>query len=366
MSQHKAIDLTGTGQAATRIKRKLTPEDRRSQIASNRAIESLLANRLIKAQKTENDNKTASSSSGIRTHTPVDVPDVEWWDKAVYDDPSLITHLIEHPIPIKGFLKDTDTAEQKVMLTEEERRKLRKLRNQEKLREFQDKIKMGLIPPPPPKIKMKNLMLVLGNEQVAEPSAIEQSVRSQIQQRLEDHLRRNEEKKLSPEARRQKTISKWTNSTDSHMYVSVFIVPSKAVTGKIKFKINKSGEELHLGGFFLDIGIESIPSLIVAMGSRKSIKRFDKTLLKRIDWVSGGVVADDDNDDEEEDKEQKEDGGGICHRIFHGSQPHETKLPRWSYLVVKDMETARSFVTDKKCSHFFDMALRFRDDKLDV
>jgi len=377
MSQHKAIDLTGTSTASIRFKRKITPEEHRFQKASNRAMEALLADRLFKAQKTESsDKKDDSTSSGLQPRTVIETPDFEWWDKQVFMNPEHITHLVEHPIPILGILgrqNKHDETEQKVMLTEEERRKLKKLRNQEKVREFQDKIKMGLIPPPPPKIKMKNLMCVLGSGQVAEPSAIEQSVRAQVDQRLADHIRRNEERKLTPEARREKIMAKWTN--DDSLHVSVFLVTGN-VTNKIKFKINKSGEELHLGGFFLNSQSReprapvssSLPSIIVAMGSRKGIKRFDKTLLRRINWIAGDTSMDapeDEADDDDDDETQSPECQG-CRRIFHGTQPLDSKLPRWSYLVIKDEATARSFLSEKKSMHFWDMALRFRDDKLDV
>lgn len=37
---------------------------------------------------------------------------------------------------------------------------------------MQDKIKLGLMKPPPPKVKMSNLMRVLGPEAVADPSRV--------------------------------------------------------------------------------------------------------------------------------------------------------------------------------------------------
>lgn len=374
----------------------MTPHERRAVIASDKAIDDLLQSRL-KSSKSE-DIESKSTSSGLaapRGHAiECSVPEMEWWDTLVVNDPASISHLIEHPVPLMGtkgnMPKQVVTKNVEAMLTEEERRKLKKLRNQQKVQEFQDKIKMGLIPPPPPKVKMKNLMRVLGSEQVAEPSAIEQSVRAQVEQRLADHLRHNEERKLTPEARREKNIAKWTKAIDSsqRIHVSVFLV-FKPIHNKIKFKINKSGEELHLGGFFLHCTIpkENVkdqketptsfyPSLIVAEGSLKAIKRFDRTLLKRINWSNpdssaeplGDMQDEEEDDDDDETDQRHKSMDGICRMIFRGIESVDSpnRLKRWSYLHVRDLATVESFLTEKNSMTYWDMALRYRDDKLDI
>ena len=40
--------------------------------------------------------------------------------------------------------------------------------------------RLGLIPPDEPKVKMSNLMRVLGNEQVLDPTKVEAQVRAQM------------------------------------------------------------------------------------------------------------------------------------------------------------------------------------------
>ena len=392
MSRHRAIDLTSSSDRGLDKKRRMTPYEKRAQVASDDAIEKLLQSRLKSSKSEEIEMKSSSSGlSAPRAHLlDHEVPSIEWWDDLVQTDPSSISHLVEHPVPLMGIKakvpKQVVTQNVEAMLTEEERRKLRKLRNQQKVQEFQDKIKMGLIPPPPPKIKMKNLMRVLGSEQVAEPSAIEQSVRAQVEQRLTEHIRRNEERKLTPEARKEKNIAKWTKSIDNNhrIHISVFLV-FKQINNKIKFKINKSGEELHLGGFFLHCTIprESktddktsasfYPSLIVAEGSQKSVKRFDRILLKRINWTNSEQTNEDiddvdDEEDEEDNESQVSGGGGVCRRIFRGIETSDcpTRLKRWSYLHVRDLATATSFLTEKNSMTYWDMLLRYRDDKLDI
>lgn len=49
----------------------------------------------------------------------------------------------------------------------------------------QDLIRQGLLEAPQPKIKISNMMRVLGAEATADPTAIEQEVRRQVQERAQ-------------------------------------------------------------------------------------------------------------------------------------------------------------------------------------
>jgi U4/U6 small nuclear ribonucleoprotein PRP3 len=95
-------------------------------------------------------------------------PEVEWWDMALLpdggsyedidkaiewvtaSDDSLITHLIQHPIPIPAP-GDKKQPERGLMLTKKEQKKMRRQRRQAELEDKRDRQKMGLLPPDPPK-----------------------------------------------------------------------------------------------------------------------------------------------------------------------------------------------------------------------
>ena len=49
------------------------------------------------------------------------------------------------------------------------------------------------------KVKMSNLMRVLGNEAVLDPTKVEATVREQMAKRLANHEKMNAERKLTPE-----------------------------------------------------------------------------------------------------------------------------------------------------------------------
>lgn len=60
-----------------------------------------------------------------------------------------------------------------VHLTQKEKKRLRKIKRVEKEKDKQERVKLGLLPPPIPKIKLSNYMKVLGKEAIADPSRVE-------------------------------------------------------------------------------------------------------------------------------------------------------------------------------------------------
>lgn len=50
---------------------------------------------------------------------------------------------------------------------------------------MQDLIRQGLLEPPKPKVKLSNMMRVLGSEATADPTAVEAQVRQQMEDRAQ-------------------------------------------------------------------------------------------------------------------------------------------------------------------------------------
>lgn len=166
---------------------------------------------------------------------------MEWWDAAflpnkTYEDivngqakieteDSLITHYIQHPVPIEPPNDAAHAASSKprpLMLTTKERKKLRRQRRRELLKEKQDKIRLGLLPPDAPKVKLANMMRVLGQEAVLNPTEVEMKVRQQVAERLQGHLDMNEERKLTPDERKAKEQKKKDEDIAKGIHVSLY------------------------------------------------------------------------------------------------------------------------------------------------
>lgn len=184
------------------------------------------------------------------------VPDVEWWDieylpkdkraavdkfgflkpKSRKEDPELTIayadmkikycgtmHVIEHPARVNLVVKrDEEPVVLPLMLTAAERKKIRRQNRADREKEKQDKIALGLLPPPEPKVKLSNMMRVLADQAVADPSAIERKVREQVAQREKNHEMRNLARKLTPEERREKKLRKIKEDAAGDIHVAVF------------------------------------------------------------------------------------------------------------------------------------------------
>lgn len=164
----------------------------------------------------------------------------EWWDAGflpnkTYDDikdgqarietGTLITHYIQHPVPIEPPNEAAHAASAKprpLMLTTKERKRLRRQRRAELLKEKQDKIRLGLLQPDAPKVKLANMMRVLGQEAVLNPTEIEMKVRQQVADRLQGHLDHNAKTKLTQEQRKAKESKKKEEDVAKGIYVSLY------------------------------------------------------------------------------------------------------------------------------------------------
>lgn len=107
-------------------------------------------------------------------------PEIEWWDEGLVDsttydaidDPSklklrtedsIITEFIQHPVALEPPQDRLTPVAKPMYLTTKEQAKLRRQRRMAELKEMQAKIRLGLVPAPPPKVKKGNLMRVLGD-----------------------------------------------------------------------------------------------------------------------------------------------------------------------------------------------------------
>lgn len=85
---------------------------------------------------------------------------------------------------------------------------MRKQRRQQELQDHRDRVKMGLIPPDPPKVRLANLMKVLTNDAIQDPTRVEARVRREVAMRKHNHDKMNNERRLTDEQRREKIETK--------------------------------------------------------------------------------------------------------------------------------------------------------------
>ena len=225
-------------------------------------------------------------------------PEIEWWDEGlvagkdysginnpanikIYSEDTIVTKYIQHPILIEPPQEKNMPPPKPMYLTPKEQAKLRRQRRMADLKEQQAKIRLGLEPAPPPKVKKGNLMRVLGEEAVKDPTAVEARVNREIAERLQKHLDTNEERKLTKEERHEKLAMHQETDASKGIYSAVFKIDNLA-NGRHRFKISKNAEQQALTGICI---LHPKFNLVVVEGGIHSMRAYKKLMLNRIDWT---------------------------------------------------------------------------------
>ncbi|GAC99641.1 hypothetical protein PHSY_007244 [Pseudozyma hubeiensis SY62] len=253
-------------------------------------------------------------------------PEIEWWDENLLDagtyDPvpdslsvdqmltsppqgvllfgssSPIDGYVQHPIPIPSPSDSNTVQARGLMLTKREQRKLRRQRRAAAQQDKRDRIKMGLLPPEPPKVKLSNLMRVLTSEAVSDPTKIEARVRREIAARAEAHERHNADRKLTPDQRREKLELKKFRQEDQGLACQVYKV-RHLISGRHKFKVKRNALDHALTGVVV---FGEKMALIVVEGSEKALKKYKRLMTVRIDWTDPGSEREESEDEKDQDK----------------------------------------------------------------
>ncbi|CAL3962529.1 hypothetical protein PZA11_000340 [Diplocarpon coronariae] len=270
-------------------------------------------------------------------------PDIEWWDEGLVDeksydnidDPkklkidsidSIITEYIQHPVLLEPPQEKNMPAPKPMFLTKQEQAKLRRQRRMADLKETQAKVRLGLEPAPPPKVKKGNLMRVLGEEAVKDPTAVEARVNREIEARLQTHIETNEERKLTKEQRHEKLAKNQENDAAKGIHIIVFKIDTLA-NGSHRYKIGINADQMALTGICL---LHPRFNLVIVEGGEHSIRKYRKLMMQRIDWtensptrIKEGTKAADLQDwlkAEDEKGELKDISLNKCVIVFEGEQ----------------------------------------------
>ncbi|KAH8892078.1 PRP3-domain-containing protein [Thozetella sp. PMI_491] len=303
-------------------------------------------------------------------------PDVEWWDEGIcgknydtlddvatlkIDTPdSIITELVQHPVLIEPPQDALAPAPKPMYLTPKEQKKLRRQRRMAEMKEHQAKQRLGLEPAPAPKVKKSNLMRVLGEEAVKDPTAVEARVNREIEERYHKHLDANEERKLTKEQRHDKLAANQEKDAAKGIHLLVFKIGNLA-NGQHRYKISINAEQLALTGVCI---VHPKFSLLVVEGGEYSINKYKKLILNRIDWTENVPSRPRDGnqgtvrqwlDASDENGNLRDLSHNYAQLLFEG----ETKaraFRKWSSKVCETDSEAREALARAKVDNFWIMA----------
>ena len=298
---------------------------------------------------------------------------------------------VQHPVPVLPHISTPIEPNKPpvLMLTKEERKKLRRQVREERNKLLQDQIRMGLIKPPPPKIKISNMMRVLKDAAVADPSLIEARIKAETARNIQKSKERNEALKLTPEEREERNKKKLCAHEASGPECAVYRLGDSWIRDKqARYKIDINSKQLYLSGTAISVrhtdsllGGKGLCVLIIE-GGKKAVNKMNSLLMRRINWhrlaqeAAENAKDEMDTDDEDSEDEENEDDvndprnikshgagpGGECELVWRGTVPKRFFVQSGSdfgsglrFEECKTTIVARKVLENKGLSHFYDV-----------
>ncbi|CAB1334522.1 unnamed protein product [Coregonus sp. 'balchen'] len=308
-------------------------------------------------EKLQTEIAQAAKKTGIQASTKLalfapkkmlgdgQVPIIEWWDSYIL--PSNIdlstetnfaamelfgvTNLVEHPAQISP----------PVYLTKKEQKKLRRQTRREGQKELQEKVRLGLMPPPEPKVRISNLMRVLGTEAVQDPTKVEAHVRAQMAKRQKAHEEANAARKLTTEQRKEKKVKKLKEDLSLGVHIAVYRIRNLHNPAK-KFKVEANANQLYLTG---TVVLHRDVNMVVVEGGPKAQKKFKRLMLSRIKWEEHNSKRDDPDADDETKKNNR------CSLVW------ERNYGEMKFKQCPTENMAREHFKKHGTEHYWDLAL---------
>ncbi|KAK9508483.1 hypothetical protein O3M35_006030 [Rhynocoris fuscipes] len=282
-----------------------------------------------------------------------EIPKVEWWDSVILlnncygedDEPpaikeEAITHLIEHPIQMKAPTMPTKPVYMPVFLTKKERKKLRRQNRREAWKEEQEKIRLGLEPPPEPKLRISNLMRALGTEAVQDPTKMEAHVKAQMAKRLKAHEDANAARKLTAHQRSEKRKRRLMEDTTFGVHVSVYRVKDLSNMTK-KFKVEINCKQLFMTGAVI---MYKDCNVVIVEGGPKQTSTYQRLMLQRIKWEEDMV----------KDSDGKESPNS-CVLVWQGMN-QQRNFGEMKFKICATEKLAREQLRKHGVEHYWDLA----------
>ena len=305
-------------------------------------------------------------------------PEVEWWDEGLVNgdsysalsDPanlkldtedSIITRYIQHPVLLEPPQDKNIPAPKPMYLTSKEQAKLRRQRRMADLKEQQAKVRLGLEPAPAPKVKKSNLMRVLGEEAVKDPTAVEARVNREIAERAAGHEQMNAERQLTKEQRAEKLAVQQEKDAAKGIQVLVFKIDNLS-NGRHRFKISKNAEQNALTGICIQ---NPKLSLVIVEGGAHSVNVYRKLMLNRIDWTenAGPNSLREGNKEalaswlaaEDEKGNMKDLSLNKCTLVWEGEEKGRA-FKRWATRICETETQAKEVLTRAKMENMWTLA----------
>lgn len=378
--ENKYWDPKTIGTSRDRIGRRLLFNERGKYLEQGSRIRRQTKLEEIKALLAKQNRQAKLDENTERGYLVLSPPMCEWWDEGLLeektydcmDDPSklkidsedsIITAYVQHPVLVKAPQDQLLVQAKPMYLTPKEQAKIRRMRRAEEHKEQQAKIRLGLEPPPPPKVKRGNMMRVMGEQAIADPTAVEMLVEGQIQERHDKHVQANEERKLTKEERRAKLAENQKKDAQKGLFMCVFAVESFAF-GKHRYLVDIHAKQHSFSGVTI---FNPKLNLIIVEGGHWSIQKFKKLLLHRIKWTEVTMPTESMMEKQAADPawlKPIDDSGDLkdlsfnsCKLVFEG-EVKQRAFRKWGSKICESDGEAKELLSRAKLDSLWDLAAR--------
>ena len=288
--------------------------------------------------KNENNNKEIQYSL-INTNNANYVPDYEPWDKELLEiifsnqedkdllknyssiseeelskiitaklssNDSKLLDLIsytQHPTPQVNFIKDKeDSTNLQFVLTKKEKRSLKKIYHEQKRKDEQEKIKLGLMKPKEKKLKYSNMIQLFSNASFSNPSQIYQKVENSYKEREKRMLEENAKNALTKEQKKIKFREKIDKDQEKGLYGYFFKI-NKIYEVENHNRFNSwmkiFCKKFKISGFLINF-FKKNENFAYLEGGQKALNKIQKRIGNKLKIEQNNLKK------KEEDKKKKE------------------------------------------------------------
>jgi len=274
-----------------------------------------------------------------------------------------VSYFVEHPVPVFPPGEDMTDKPMKLFLTKREQKKLTKRNRAEKLKENRERVLLGLEPPPKPKVKISNLMRVLGSEATIDPTQVEKEVKKQMAEREQDHDSRNQARKLTKDQKYEKKMKKYEEEAKKELHVVLFLINDLSDPKK-KAKVNNSARKFFLTGCAI---VESHRAFVIAEGGTKAIRKFKKIMSNSIDWNADPPIElnTEDKNVPTFNNEEKMDVVKVkneCNLVWEGVQL-KPNFENFKIEVFNEESAVRKYLSHHWSEHFYGLVSNYKKEE---
>ena len=221
----------------------------------------------------------------------------------------------QHPVPLANEAKDKeDQINLQFMLTKKEKKSLKKIYQEQKRKDLQEKIKLGLAKPKENKLTYGNMIQLFKNESIVNPSQVYQTVQNSYKEREKRMLEENAKNTLTKEQKKLKFRSKIELDQEKGMFGYFFRVNKIYDIGnynRFNSWIKIFCKKYRLSGFMIHFFKEK-ENFVYLEGGQKALNKIHKRIENKLKIEENNLKKKlkkqeikDNNDDKKNKNEEK-------------------------------------------------------------